>query len=320
MTDLVPLDRERDAEAVLQVFQSASDYVLLESGSLPTMENVQEFFKDAPPGQAPDAVLKLGIVGAGKLVGVADLAFGYPSSEDAYIGLMLIDNAERGKGFGRAALAQLERLAKERKTTRLLLAVLEENALAINFWERRGFSLELRTTRAFIGKKMHVCLRYVKELSQVNVSIRKYRPQDLDGVIDVFIRAIREIASKDYSPAQVAAWAQADRQLWSQRRTSRPTWVADVDGKPVGFIDLESDGHIDMMYVDPDYLGQGVAKQLLQTVETEARASSLKRLYSEVSLTARSFFERNGFHVVEPETVFRNGEYFDRFKMAKELR
>jgi putative acetyltransferase len=159
----------------------------------------------------------------------------------------------------------------------------------------------------------------VKELCEVSFSIREYRPQDLDGVIDVFIKAIRGTASKDYSPAQVDAWAQADRQLWSQRRMSRPTWVADVGGTPVGFIDLEPDGHIDMMYVYPHYLGQGVAKQLLQTVEAQARASSLKKLYSEVSLTARPFFERNGFHVVEPETVFRNGEYFDRFKMAKEL-
>lgn len=319
MTHLVPLDRERDTDRVFLVFQSAADYVLLESGSLPTMENVREFFEDAPPGQASDAVLKLGIVGAGKLVGVADLAFGYPNFADAYIGLMLIDNAERGKGFGRAALAQLERLAKERKATRLLLAVLEENALAINFWKRHGFSLEVRTDPVVIGKKTHIRLRYVKELSQVNFSIRKYRPQDLDGVIDVFIRAIRETASKDYSPAQVAAWAQADRQLWSQRRMSRPTWVADVDGKPIGLTDLEPDGHIDMMYVDPQYLGQGVAKRLLQTVEAQARASNLKRLYSEVSLTARLFFERNGFQVVEPETVFRNGEYFDRFKMARDL-
>jgi putative acetyltransferase len=319
MTDLVPLDRERDTDRVFRVFQSAADYVLLETGSLPTMENVREFFEDAPPGEAPDAVLKLGIVGKGKLVGIADLAFGYPSSKDAYIGLLLIDNAERGKGFGRAALAQLERLAKERKATRLLLAVLEDNVAAARFWEGNGFSLELRTEPVVLGKKTHVRLRYVKELSQVNVSIRKYRPQDLDGVIDVFIRAIRETASRDYSPAQVDAWAQADRHLWSQRRISRPTWVADVDGKPIGFIDLEPDGHIDMMYVDPDYLGQGVAKQLLQTVEAQARAGSLKRLYSEVSLTARSFFERNGFQVIEPETVFRNGEYFDRFKMAKDL-
>jgi putative acetyltransferase len=159
----------------------------------------------------------------------------------------------------------------------------------------------------------------MKGLPQVNFSIREYHSQDLDGAMDVFIRAIRHTGSRDYSPAQIDAWAQADRQLWSQRRMSRPTWVADVDGKPIGFIDLEPDGHIDMMYVDPQYLGQGVAKELLQTVEAQARANSLKRLYSEVSLTARSFFERNGFQVVEPETVFRNGEYFDRFKMAKHL-
>ncbi|QZP09919.1 GNAT family N-acetyltransferase [Caenibius sp. WL] len=149
--------------------------------------------------------------------------------------------------------------------------------------------------------------------------MRAYRSQDLDGVIDVFIRAIRHTASKDYSPAQIDAWAQADRPLWSERRMSRPTWVADVDGRPIGFTDLEPDGHIDKMYVDPHYVGRGVAKQLLLTVEAQARTHSLTRLHSEVSLTARPFFERNGFRVVEPETVFRNGEYLNRFKMAKDL-
>jgi ribosomal protein S18 acetylase RimI-like enzyme len=56
-------------------------------------------------------------------------------------------------------------LAKERRATRLLLAVLEQNAPAINFWERRGFSLELRTDPVVVGKKTHVRLRYVKDLS-----------------------------------------------------------------------------------------------------------------------------------------------------------
>ena len=55
----------------------------------------------------------------------------------------------------------------------------------------------------------------------------------------------------------VAAWAPADRQLWSQRRMSSPTWVADVDGKAIGFTDLEPDGHLDMMYVDPQPDGEG---------------------------------------------------------------
>lgn len=149
--------------------------------------------------------------------------------------------------------------------------------------------------------------------------IRPYRPDDLDSVIDVFLRAIRETASKDYTPAQIDAWARVDRDSWSVRRADRPTWVADIGGVVAGFSDLEVDGHIDMMFVHPDFGGRGVATALIEAVEVHARASGLVGLYSEVSITARPFFERMGFVVVAPETVHRNGQFFDRFKMAKTL-
>jgi putative acetyltransferase len=102
------------------------------------------------------------------------------------------------------------------------------------------------------------------------LAIRNYRWNDLDDVIDVFNRAIRETAYKDYTPAQLDAWAQPDRQIWAERRLSRPTWVAEVDGQVVGFTDLESDGHVDMMYVHPCAAGKGFARALLEKAEEHA--------------------------------------------------
>ncbi|MGY8524349.1 GNAT family N-acetyltransferase [Paracidovorax citrulli] len=152
-----------------------------------------------------------------------------------------------------------------------------------------------------------------------HLTIRPYRPEDLDGVIDVFLQAIRQTASRDYTPAQVAAWAQADRDVWRTRRSDKPTWVAEIDRTVAGFTDLEPDGHVDMMYVHPRFGGLGVAKGLLTTAESRAMQDGVARLYSEVSITARPFFERMGFVVVEPETVLRNGQWFTRFRMEKVL-
>ena len=78
------------------------------------------------------------------------------------------------------------------------------------------------------------------------LSIRSYRPDDLDAVIGIFLAAIRETAAKDYDRAQIEAWAQADRDRWAGVRLSRPTWVAMVAENPVGFTDLERDGHLDI--------------------------------------------------------------------------
>jgi putative acetyltransferase len=149
--------------------------------------------------------------------------------------------------------------------------------------------------------------------------VRRYRSEDLDAVIEIFLRAIRETASANYTSEQLSAWAQVDRRVWAERRKSRPTWVAEIEGRVAGFTDLENDGHLDMMYVNPDLTRRGVARALVEAAEQHAVQHGLSRIHSEVSLTARLFFERSGFHVVEPERVFRNGQWFDRFRMEKWL-
>lgn len=149
--------------------------------------------------------------------------------------------------------------------------------------------------------------------------VRRYVPQDLDKVIEVFLESIRQTASVDYEPEQISAWAQADPTGWSQRCASRPTWVAVIDDAVAGFTEFEHDGHLDMMYVHPRFKRLGVAKALLQAVEGYARRVSVARVYTEASITARPFFERHGFRLVEHERVLRNGQYFDRFRMDKHI-
>ncbi len=128
--------------------------------------------------------------------------------------------------------------------------------------------------------------------------IRRYEAADLDAVISVFLRSVREVASRDYDAGQIAAWAQADREVWSRRRLDRPTWVALIDDVIAGFTDLESNGHIDMLFVDPASQRRGVASALLDTVENAARVRGLAVLNTDASITARPFFEKHGFQVV----------------------
>lgn len=151
------------------------------------------------------------------------------------------------------------------------------------------------------------------------ISLRRYVTEDLDAVIDVFQRAIREVASKDYNPAQIAAWSQVDRDGWKPWRLTRPTWVA-VDGaRVVGFSDLEADGHLDMMFVHPDHQGRGVASTLLRQVEDAALAQGLRRIFTEASKTARPFFARRGFVVDAEQVVGKRGEPMTNFRMHKML-
>ncbi|MFT4185595.1 MAG: GNAT family N-acetyltransferase [Rhizobium sp.] len=153
-----------------------------------------------------------------------------------------------------------------------------------------------------------------------HLGIRAYDAADAGATIDIFLRAIREVASKDYTPAQIEAWAKVDdAEVWAQWRASRPTWIAVLDSTPVGFSDLKPDGCLDMMFVHPDHQGKGVAGLLLATVEKAAREQGLRRIFTEASLTARPFFERRGFVVLAAQTVEKRGQRLANFRMEKHL-
>ena len=121
------------------------------------------------------------------------------------------------------------------------------------------------------------------------IEIRPYRASDLDGVMDLFLRAVRETASADYNEKQIDVWAQADPDEWALARASRPTWVAFTGGKLAGFADLEKNGLIDMMFVHPDHQRKGVATALLARIEAEADEAGMLVLHTYASATGRPF-------------------------------
>lgn len=110
-----------------------------------------------------------------------------------------------------------------------------------------------------------------------------------------------------------------DEAKFSRRCESRSTWVAEAENRTAGFIDLEPDGHVDMLYVHPDFQRRGVARALLEHVEKTARAMGMRRLYTESSITARPTFEAAGFQVIVPQTVTVRGASLTNYRMEKRL-
>ena len=151
------------------------------------------------------------------------------------------------------------------------------------------------------------------------VIVRAYRTEDRDAVVDVVVRAIRESAIRDYSPAQIEAWSGGDRlEPWSDVR-GRLIWVAVVHEVVVGLTDLEPSGHLDRMYVHPEHEGRGIASALLTSLELAARRQGLTRLFTEASITAKPFFEKRGFKVMTAQVVDFRGQQFTSFRMEKLL-
>lgn len=154
-----------------------------------------------------------------------------------------------------------------------------------------------------------------------SVHIRAYNEADLDALIELFAGSVRHVASRDYSPAQIEAWAPVavNREHWATRLGSRPTYVAEAGGQIAGFSDLEPDGHIDMLFVHAGHQGRGVARALLDHIHARAHEQNIDRLFTEASITARPFFQRSGFEVIEAQDVELRGQSFRNYRMAKRL-
>jgi len=141
------------------------------------------------------------------------------------------------------------------------------------------------------------------------MEIRAHKPSDIPEISRLFFNTIRRINSRDYTQAQVQAWAPTiyNNEYWSRRFLKRQVVVAEFKGKIVGFTEYEPSGHVDCFYVHHEHQRLGIGKVLLQWIETELQKQNVHRLYAEVSVTARAFFESRGFTVVEE----RNAEYME---------
>jgi GNAT superfamily N-acetyltransferase len=159
------LHQNADTASVTDLFTRAADYVLLESGQAPGAAQTHSFFTESPPKTDPATSLRLGqFLPDGQLVAIAEVAFGFPNPDDAYIGLLLIDPNHRGKRLGQQMLDHIFKSAKAKGATRILIAVLEENTKGHRFWCKMGFIEEMRSQPKQIGLKTHIQIRMARDL------------------------------------------------------------------------------------------------------------------------------------------------------------
>lgn len=133
------LDPAADLEAVWALYAQARAFWCMTDRKEPTRATAEAFFTDCPPGCDADLSARLGFFEQDRLVGVAEIAFGFPKPADAYLGLMLFEPMSRGRGLGPQFLRHCEDLARAKGCPSLCLAVLEENTKARAFWEANGF-------------------------------------------------------------------------------------------------------------------------------------------------------------------------------------
>lgn len=154
--------------------------------------------------------------------------------------------------------------------------------------------------------------------------IREYQDSDISQIVSLFYETVHSVNAVDYTIEQLNAWApkkeiEVNLENWNESLNNNITYVAEINGKIVGFSDMTHNGYLDRLYTHKDFQGQGIATVLVNKLESAASKIRLLEIYTEASVTAKPFFERRGYQIIRSQKVERKGITMPNFQMSKKL-
>ncbi len=158
-------------------------------------------------------------------------------------------------------------------------------------------------------------------MAHPKLALRPYLADDAPLLVEIFRASVMDLTGDDYTEAQQQAWAAAadDAAAFTKRMGNQLTLVASLEGSPVGFASLAAAGKIDMLYVHPAAVGQGVAAMLIDAIEKLANARKTETLIVDASDTASGFFQKRGYVAQQRNTVSVGDEWLANTTMHKQL-
>ncbi|RBP84558.1 GNAT family N-acetyltransferase [Marinomonas rhizomae] len=153
------------------------------------------------------------------------------------------------------------------------------------------------------------------------IKVRSYQANDAEALWYLFFSTVRTVNARDYSQVQIEAWAPegVDMSVWQNKMTDLQPVVAELDNVVVGYCDLQPDGLIDHFFCHHEYQRQGVGRALMNYILHLADERGVSCLYSHVSITAKPFFERFGFSLVNEQRVLVREQELTNFVMEKRV-
>lgn len=157
---------------------------------------------------------------------------------------------------------------------------------------------------------------------QINYRIRPLEEKDLYDMQNLFRSTVLNVNIKDYTKEEVEDWASCDDDIkhWKEILFNNQFIGAfDKQDNLIGYSSMNKRGYMHSMFVHPDWQGKGIATLLLSEVEKIARQYEVIEITSEVSKTARPFFEHKGYVVECEQKQQANRLKLTNYKMKKVL-
>ena len=153
-----------------------------------------------------------------------------------------------------------------------------------------------------------------------SIHFRNGTKKDIGVLAELFRETVCRINSRDYSPEQIAAWTGgATPKRWDGLFSGALRFILaerDTDGAILGFTAVDR-GYLHSLFVHAEYQSRGIGSGLLEQAEAYAHMQGAVRITSEVSLTARPFFERKGYRVDREQQIDRGGVLLTNFYCQK---
>src|SRR5687768_8937254 len=135
----------------------------------------------------------------------------------------------------------------------------------------------------------------------------------------LFFETINHVNIKDYNPSQIETWSAGYNNIsgWRKKLLEQYFVVAKINADVVGFASITPDGCLDYMFVHKNHQREGIASKLLSAIEKYVVETGLVEIWSDVSITAKPFFLRNGFKISRTYLKEVRGVYFQNTIMTK---
>jgi putative acetyltransferase len=85
-----------------------------------------------------------------------------------------------------------------------------------------------------------------------------------------------------------------------QRLQETEVWIAEVQGRIVGWVGVRGGDYLDALYVDPEYARRGVGSGLLRLVEDMLRRRGVSVIRADASWNAEDFYLGRGYEPLGP--------------------
>lgn len=132
------------------------------------------------------------------------------------------------------------------------------------------------------------------------MKIRLARDEDYPAIALLRKETILNVNAEDYSEVIIHDWtAQTNEHSLRDNAYKYKRWVAEENGTIIGFCDHNFKGEISRIYVHKDHLRKGIGSRLLRVAEASLAESGCKKIAVESTITAKEFYEKNGYEVIK---------------------